>query len=142
MAGTSADFYVQETNGSLNWLGSMDYDGYPYSQELQPVVDAQTRGEYEQAVVALSERISDFTRAEQGYPVARKTSAETPFTYVFLIADGYVAVYKRGRAAKEGFPKLKFPDLSSLYAVGVKGGGKGKAAVMEAIGAASNDDED
>lgn len=141
MAGTSADFYVQEPDGSVNWLGSMEFDGYPYSSEIEPVVATTTRTEYMQAVVSLSERISDFTRPEQGYPFGRKSSAETPYTYVFL-NEGYVAVYKRGRPAKDSFPKLKFPDLTPLHQPHVKVQSNGKAAVVDAIRAASVEEEE
>lgn len=119
----------------------MEFDGYPYSSEIEPVVTTHTRTDFMQAVVALSERISDFTRPEQGYPFGRKTSAETPYTYVFL-NEGYVAVYKRGRPAKDSFPKLKFPDLTPLHQSHVKVQSNGKAAVADAIRAASVEEEE
>ncbi len=119
----------------------MEFDGYPYSPEIEPVVTAHTRPDFLQALVSLSERISDYTRPEQGYPFGRKSSAETPYTYV-LLNEGYVGVYKRGRPAKDGFPKLKFPDLTPLHQPHVKVETKAKASVADAIRAASVEEEE
>jgi hypothetical protein len=113
MAATTADFYVQESDGSLIWIGSRGFDGYPYSPDLKHVVEATTRAEFEQALVAVADADEHFTRRDQGYPFGRKTSAESPFTYVYL-QEGYVAVYKKGKPATEDFPKLKFPDLTDI----------------------------
>lgn len=113
MSATTADFYVQSSDGSLEWIGSKGFDGYPWNDELKGVVEAVTRPEYEQALVKLAESCEDFTRRDQGYPFGRKTSAESPFTYVW-IKDGYVAIYKKGRPADEDFPMLRFPKLDDI----------------------------
>lgn len=110
---TAADFYVQENDGSLVWIGSKGFDGQPWTDELKPVVEAVTRPAFEQALVALAESSDDFTRQEQGYPYGRKSSAESPYTYVW-VKEGYVAVYKRGRPADEDFPTMKWPKLDAI----------------------------
>lgn len=113
MSATSADFYIQESDRTLVWMGTRAYDGYPYDPDLLPVIDAVNRTSFEQALVNLASTDENFTRPEQGYPYARKTSAESPFSYVFL-QDGYVGIYKKGSPNDSDFPKLKFPDLASI----------------------------
>lgn len=126
MAATTADFYIQASDGSLEWIGSKGFDGYPWNEELKCVIEATTRPEYEQALVKLAESSDDFTRQEQGYPFGRKSSAESPYTYVW-VKEGYVAIYKKGRPSDEDFPVLKFPKLDGIrqsnVAVKAKGAG-------------------
>lgn len=109
---TNADFYVQESD-QLIWIGSREYDGYPYATDLQPVFDSTTRAEFEQALVKVAESDENFTRREQGYPFGYQSSVESPFTYVFL-EEGFVAIYKKGKPSKPDFPRLKFPDLANI----------------------------
>jgi len=138
MPATTADFYIQQPTGSLEWVGSKAYDGYAWSTDLKPLIESTTRKDFERALVDLSSH-EDFTRPEQGYPFGNKTSAQSPYTYVFLLAD-YVAIYKRGKPADEDFPKLKFPDLTSIWQPHVKLKTKGAGASINPDTDADDDD--
>jgi len=79
--GTRADFYYEKEDKSLEWLGSIGWDGYPsgINDAVKQATDLQ---QYIEAVKAqITEDRGTFP--EQGWPWPWEDSCTTDYSYVF-----------------------------------------------------------
>lgn len=85
--GTRADFYVQESDATLNWLGSIAWDGYPEGIDA-PVMDAKSGDEFRAALSDFFAKRDDVTLPAQGWPWPWNTSDTTDYGYVLIESRG------------------------------------------------------
>lgn len=98
--GTRADFYVAKPD-TLEWLGSIAWDGY----DIGHVALAPTEEQYRQSVEEFFASRDDVTRSEQGWPWPWDTSDTTDYGYVFVEGHGVLYSSFGGKvfcAADEG----------------------------------------
>lgn len=107
--GTRADFYVR-TDGGLEWLGSVAWDGYdieemteedasksPRNQSCWVVAKATTEAEFRAGVTDYFSHRKDATTPDMGWPWPWEDSTTTDYAYVF---DGArTRVYAWGKEA-------------------------------------------
>lgn len=125
--GTRADFYVGNDPETMEWLGSIAWDGYPSGHGKD--VLAETEEDFRAKVAAKIETEDSGTTPEMGWPWPWDDSATTDYAYAFV--DGQVLASDFGRSwfvvdpAAENFGEredtvmggAKFPDMSDIKAV-------------------------
>lgn len=94
--GTRADFYVG-IGKSAEWIGSIAYDGYETSPEIE---FATTESEYREAVHAFLQSRDDATFPDEGWPWPWNDSGTTDCSYWFYAGGLFHTVY--GADYKEG----------------------------------------
>lgn len=91
--GTRADFYVGRDPVTMEWLGSIAWDGHPDNDEYDPIFEAETEEDYRTAVAGLAAKRDDWTAPADGWPWPWKDSHLTDCSYTFeeggvLCSDG------------------------------------------------------
>lgn len=115
--GTRADFY-DGYGEDAKWLGSIAYDGYPQTKELQggippELVGAASLDDFCAAVSALLASRKDATTPDQGWPWPWDTSHTTDYAYCFT--GGRVRVFCFGKEihGDDAGELGVFPDMSA-----------------------------
>lgn len=80
--GTRADFYVGRNPETMEWLGSIAWDGYPDGIE-SALLRANHEPAYRAEVEAFLSKRKDATRPEQGWPWPWDNSHTTDFSYTY-----------------------------------------------------------
>src|SRR5580704_13789878 len=126
--GTRADFYIGK-NKSAEWLGSIAWDGYEISEEIEA---AKTEQEYRTAVSKFLASRDDGTLPDQGWPWPWNDSSITDCSYWFFDGKVWEAAGRPDRyIPRGGLPEdedeheafierceaVEFPDMSSLQNV-------------------------
>ena len=131
--GTRADFYVGNDPATMEWIGSMAYDGYalhddyPSNDTLdEPIAKATTGKAYRKAVQQMLKKINHATFPKDGWPWPWEDSRTTDYAYCFV--DGKVLCYMFGHGPADiGKPfcnndgdflpglrrKADFPDMTA-----------------------------
>ncbi len=130
--GTRADFYVGKDPKTMEWLGSIAWDGYPDAGGLSEVFEDMPEEDYRARVKKLLAGRDDGTTPDQGWPWPWEDSRTTDFAYTW--ADTVVHVSGYGRAwvsvkkfllldddAQEeymdGFKEAEFPNMKDVQNV-------------------------
>jgi len=87
--GTRADYYVQLADGSLDWLGSTAWDGYPGGID-EAVLAAESEADFKAALETFLSYRDDATRPHKGWPWPWNDSDTTDYAYVFVPGVGVV----------------------------------------------------
>lgn len=136
--GTRADFYVQR-DGSLDWLGSIAWDGYPDGID-EAVLVAKTDAEFRESLTAFFADRDDVTMPDDGWPWPWNDSNTTDYGYVHVEGRGtfyrgfggnvYAAMGQDDEGERLIAPDIAFeyPDMSDRK--NVKFGGKGSGLIV------------
>lgn len=126
--GTRADYYIGNDPSTMEWIGSIAYDGYtlhddPQDEEDAAIASATTEEEFLYAVGKMLALCNHAVFPEQGWPWPWKDSRGTDYTYCFVGRE--VACYQFGHGPRRiGEPfcdekgkgwgvKASFPDMSA-----------------------------
>ena len=134
--GTRADFYLGTDPASMEWLGSVAYDGYAIADtpDRDPLDRAVARAKnaevFYRAVATLLAENEHATLKEQGWPWPWKDSRGTDYAYCF---DGTHTVYycfghgpqhpgksvftKYGNYKRPFLVKASFPDMTQYQRI-------------------------
>lgn len=123
--GTRADFYAGKGKDA-EWLGSIAWDGYETSDEIDA---AKTEVEYRDAVAAFLASRDDATLPSQGWPWPWNNSGTTDCSYWFFDGQCWEALGSPDRYVPRGSmpehedeqegciekcERIEFPDMSAL----------------------------
>lgn len=128
--GTRADFYVEQTDGQLDWLGSIAWDGYPGGLP-RGLLGARTESGFRHAVAAELASRNDATLPDKGWPWPWDDSHTSDYGYVFRkdcvmfeyeghwfkVSDHDAAFADDADSARFRQGEAKFPDMSARKAV-------------------------
>lgn len=89
--GTRADFYIEKKDKSLEWLGSISFDGY----EIDNVEGSKTPRQYKSRLKSFLKNRDDATFPEQGWPWPWDNSKLTDEIYIFA-KDRIYQKFERG----------------------------------------------
>ena len=97
--GTRADFYVGNGPATMEWIGSIAYDGYSLHDGHHDKYDAaiaksKSDKSFRQAVKRMLKQNNDATFPENGWPWPWKNSRTTDYAYCFV--DEKVLCYMFG----------------------------------------------
>ena len=123
--GSRADFYVGLEPDTMEWLGSIAWDGYPGGID-SGIKSAKMEETFRARVTRLLESREDSTTPDMGWPWPWEDSQTTDFSYTF--ADGCVwgtnfgyswyKVESRGDEDDgEDKPKVAFPNMKDRQKV-------------------------
>lgn len=128
--GTRADFYIGRDPATMEWLGSIGWDGYPDGTP-EPVLNCKTEQAFKEAVefIRISEG-SDFTTPAQGWPWPWNDSGTSDYAYAFENGEVYYTVGDNWWKHSDGpepddepnDPCAKFPDMTARKNVRLDGG--------------------
>lgn len=121
--GTRADFYVGRGE-KAEWLGSIAFDGYPEGVDKN-ILWAACEQDYRNAVAALENTRSDFTKPEMGWPWPWEDSNGTDYAYTWeddsVIASSFGSPWfdtKKAEPCYEGPDcKQKYPNMKAIQKV-------------------------
>lgn len=111
--GTRADFYIGHGKDA-EWLGSVAWDGYEWSEPDNDLANATTPEAFRAAVAEIAKHRDDFTDPSQGWPWPWKDSRTTDWAYMLI--DGAVRAYCFGESIIDDSPG-DFPDMSAVQNV-------------------------
>lgn len=80
--GTRADFYIGRDPATMEWLGSIAWDGYPDGIPSE-ILYAETSEDFAKEVEIFLKSRDDATFPNQGWPWPWKDSCTTDFAYAF-----------------------------------------------------------
>lgn len=121
--GTRADFYVGRDPATMEWLGSIAWDGYPDGLP-SGVRRASVEKTYRAAVAKMLAGRDDATLPEQGWPWPWANSQTTDYAYAFdggkvwasCFACDWFGARRNGHPDEENeeheYDKVKFPDMT------------------------------
>lgn len=119
--GTRADFYKGMNPSTMQWLGSIGWDGYPqgHGHPAKHLRNSMTEAEYDLAIAGIIDDTGTaFTHPDQGWPWPWSTSHATDYAYTWH--EGFVYVSNFGSPWKEwadflaGDPDpADFPDMTT-----------------------------
>ena len=130
--GTRADFYVGNDPATMEWLGSIAYDGYslhggPHDMHDAAIASATTKKAFRQAVKRMLKQYDHATFPENGWPWPWEDSRTTDYAYCFvgakvlcyMFGHGPVDIGKpfcnknTGDFYKRIHEKAEFPDMTA-----------------------------
>jgi hypothetical protein len=115
--GTRADFYVSAEDGSVEWIGSVAWDGDKWAKNPRSrIASARSAASFRSAVEVMSNARRDFTSPDQGWPWPWPTSHRTDFTYLFKNGRTHVFNFGKDYPARV-FDAPAFPDMKPLQRV-------------------------
>ena len=116
--GTRADFYTTK-DSELEWLGSIAWDGYEISKDLE---GADNEKSFLDALQEYKATRNDWTAPEDGWPWPWKDSCLTDYAYVFNGKQVDIYIFGRLHIAdgkkiedREEMEKVDiFPDMKEI----------------------------
>jgi hypothetical protein len=81
--GTRADFYVGTDQETMEWLGSIGWDGYPDGLGDSKIFDAVSEDDFRKLIVEYSKTCDDWVDPSEGWPWPWKDSGTTDYAYAF-----------------------------------------------------------
>jgi len=117
--GTRADFYVGLDPDTMEWLGSIAWDGYPGGID-SGVKSAKMEETFRDRVTQLLESREDATTPDMGWPWPWEDSQITDFSYAFANDSvwvnykyrwGKVSEYDGTENGPRDGPKVAFPNM-------------------------------
>lgn len=129
--GTRADFYVGRDPKTMEWLGSIAFDGYPDGIP-ESVPQATSEEQYRAAVAEMFGDCDDATLPEQGWPWPWDNSATTDYAYAYDEEEVHASCFGRPwipvsehlaqdedqqEKYMEGGEEAAFPDMTDRQAV-------------------------
>jgi hypothetical protein len=143
--GTRADFYTGGTDPeTMQWLGSIAWDGYPEDQYGNGVPSyvliAENESEYLDGLTDFFGECSSYTHPKQGWPWPWETSNTTDYAYTFTNEGVRASAFghqwhdpsntpqwqegddddefeKRLNAHSYADPQVEFPDMTEIQNV-------------------------
>ena len=129
--GTRADFYIGRDPETMEWLGSIAFDGYPDGHaDDNELFSVTSETQYRRSVAEIFESVDHVTLPKHGWPWPWEDSGTTDYAYtwddgVWLASFGhgwfarpeYESLDWDGDDDPRGDKSVTFPDMSAIKAV-------------------------
>ncbi len=121
--GTRADFWIGTDPATMEWLGSIAWDGYPSGIDAA-VLEARDKEEYEIQLGSFLFDRDDVTRPEDGWPWPWKNSYLTDFAYTFdgerVLCSCFGSPWQVAMEfedAEDESHQVEFPDMTGVKSI-------------------------